>query len=413
MIPKHQFSFTALSRRNSINNAMVVGGAFALALALTACGEQAPTGAPIQIEPLTPPTRTSWPTAGWPTAAPETVGMDANKLEAVAQYSMTLTGAEEERKGIRTDGLVVTRNGAIVLERYNRGYTDQTPHLAWSVSKSFVNALYGIATREGLVDIDAPAAKYFPALRQLDREKISLRNILNMSSGIFWTEGYEASPLKSSVVAMLYTRGRADMATFTATQNLRARPGKYVYYSSGDTNLLMGAFRQIVPAGSYENYPWEKLFDVIGMQNVTWERDGAGNFVGSSYVYATPRDLAKFGFLYLNDGVWAGNRILPEGWVTFTRTPAPGYATTPVYEGLDEDNMTAHWYANTGIPDANIPAPWPDAPADTFAAQGQWGQYIFVIPSLDMVIVRVGDDRDGSFYINTFLKLIKESVINN
>lgn len=388
--------------------------ALILTLTLTgtiACGGDAKsTAAPVEIIPLSPPARSYWPTADWRSTAPENAGMDSAKLQKVVDYAMTLEGTEEERKGIRTDGLLIVRGGQIVLEKYNRGYTAETPHLVWSVTKSFVNALYGIATQEGRLDIDAPAAKYYPALKQLDRQKMTLRHILNMSSGIFWSEGYEASPLKSSVVAMLYTRGRQDMAAFTAEQEMRANPGEYVYYSSGDSNLLMGIFKEILPKDEYNSYPWVKLFDKIGMRNVTWEQDGSGTFIGSSYIYATPRDLAKFGFLYLHDGVWNGERILPAGWVDFTRTPSPAYRTTPEYKGRDEDNMTAGWYANTGIPAAGVPVTWPDAPRDTFAAQGHWGQYIFVIPSLDLVIVRVGDDRDGSFDKNEFLKLIAESV---
>ncbi len=367
--------------------------------------------APVQIAPLTPPARDYWPTDGWRTASPESVGVDSDKLAAVIDYTMTTRGADEERLGIRTDGLLIIRHGVIILERYGRGYSADTPHLAWSVTKSFVNALFGIAVRDHLVDIDTPAHRYIPALDKPDRDTMTSRHLLNMSSGIVWHEGYEASPLKSSVVAMLYTRGHHDMAAFTANEDMRAAPGTYAYYSSGDSNLLMAILREVVPAGRYDDYPWTELFDVIGMDNVTWERDGAGTFIGSSYIYATPRALAKFGFLYLNDGVWAGQRILPEGWLTFTRTPAPAYVTTPPYQGRDKNNMTAHWHANTGIPAAGIAPAWPDAPRDAFAAQGHWGQYIFVIPSLDMVVVRVGDDRDGSFEKNTLLKLVAASVI--
>lgn len=411
---KHRITSVQITRPPLRRKTIVIGAAMFCLTALLACGPaEETTDAPQKIEPLNPPARSYWPTADWQSATPESTGVDSAKLEEAAKYAMTLVGEDTERKGIRTDGLVVVRNGQIILERYNRGYEADTPHLIWSVTKSFVNALYGIASRDGLVNIDVPAHKYFPALKQSDREKMTIRNILNMSSGIFWSEGYEASPLKSSVVAMLYTRGRTNMASFTAEQEMRAQPGSYVYYSSGDTNLLMGLFKNIVPAESYAGYPWEKLFDVIGMRNVTWERDGSGNFVGSSYMYATPRELAKFGFLYLNDGVWSGQQILPPGWVTFSRTPSPAYLSTPEYEGWDEDNMTAHWYANTGIPAAGVPAPWPDAPRDTFAALGHWGQYIFVIPSLDMVIIRVGDDRDGSFDKNELLKLVTASVIAN
>ena len=382
-----------------------------LLLALTCSEERQDVPEDVRLAPITAPTRAYWPTTAWRTASPESQGIDPDFLARADEYAFQRTGNEEDRAGIRTDGVVIVRNGYIVYERYARDYTAETPHLTWSVSKSFVNALFGIASEQGLLDIDEPAAKYFPALDKPDRRSMTIRNILNMSSGISWSEGYEASPLKSSVIAMLYTRGRGDMADFTAGQSMRAQPGTYVYYSSGDSNLLMGILKNAVPAGSYDSYAWDHLFDVIGMKGVTWERDGSGTFVGSSYIYATHRDLARFGFLYLNDGNWDGRRLFPLGWVDFTRTAAPGYRETPAYPGIEEDNYTAHWYCNTGVPGAGIPPAWPDAPRDTFAAQGHWGQYLFVIPSMDLVIVRMGDDRDHSFDVNTFLNLVAESVI--
>lgn len=314
-----------------------------LLLALTCSEERQDVPEDVRLAPITAPTRAYWPTTAWRTASPESQGIDPDFLARADEYAFQRTGNEEDRAGIRTDGVVIVRNGYIVYERYARDYTAETPHLTWSVSKSFVNALFGIASEQGLLDIDEPAAKYFPALDKPDRRSMTIRNILNMSSGISWSEGYEASPLKSSVIAMLYTRGRGDMANFTAGQSMRAQPGTYVYYSSGDSNLLMGILKNAVPAGSYDSYAWDHLFDVIGMKGVTWERDGSGTFVGSSYIYATHRDLARFGFLYLNDGNWDGRRLFPLGWVDFTRTAAPGYRETPAYPGIEEDNYTAHW----------------------------------------------------------------------
>jgi CubicO group peptidase (beta-lactamase class C family) len=169
--------------------------------------------------------------------------------------------------------------------------------------------------------------------------------------------------------------------------------------------------KKVYGAEEYDKLPFEKIFKPLGITNVTFERDGSGTYVGSSYLYMTARDLAKIGYLYLNDGIWNGERLLPEGWVTFTRTPAPGYKTTPYSDDLSQDNYTAHWYANTGVPNRGIHEPWPDAPNDTFAAIGHWGQMLYVIPSLDLVVVRFGDDREKAFIKNDFLKLIKESVI--
>ncbi len=353
--------------------------------------------------------RDYWPTSAWKEASPQNAGLDEKMLSKVTDYAFTRTGDDKNRKGIRTDSIVIIKDGKLVYEKYARNYTKDKLHLVWSVTKSFVNALYGIARKDGFVRLEDYAFNYFPTLNKDSYNEIKIDDILRMSSGLGWNEGYEASPLKSSVIAMLYTSGREDMATFAAGRELAHKPGSYLYYSSGDSNLLMAILKNILKS-DYENYPWKKLFDKIGMKNVVWEKDKSGTFVGSSYIYATPRDLAKFGFLYLNNGTWGSEKLFSDDWVDYTTTVAPAFYTTPMYKGLDEHIMTAQWYANIPDPNRGIKKPLEDAPEDTFMASGHWGQKIFVIPSWDMVIVRVADDRDGSFNENHFIKLIKESI---
>lgn len=365
--------------------------------------------APPVVQPLSPPARDYWPTTDWRTAAPETRGLDAAALKKAEDFAFARTGDEQNRSGVRTDALLVIRNGYIVLERYARNFTAEMPHNGWSMGKSFANAITGVAALEGRIDIDQPAFKYYPGLGEPEKRTILVRHLLNMSSGLYWQEEYEFAPLKSTVVAMLYTRGRKDMAAFTASQSMRAQPGAFVYYSSGDSNLLMGVVRAAIPAEEYAEYPWKKLFEPIGMR-ATFERDASGTFVGSSYIYATARDYAKFGYLYLNDGVWDGARILPEGWVNFSRTPAPAHATTEAYDELENDVYGAQFRLNTGYAPTGLPPEWPDAPADTFAARGHWGQGVYIIPSLDMIVVRLGDDRDTRLDINELMKLIQAAI---
>jgi CubicO group peptidase (beta-lactamase class C family) len=235
---------------------------------------------------------------------------------------------------------------------------------------------------------------------------ITLDHLLRMSSGLAWNEGYEASPLNSSVIAMLYTWGRQDMATFTASMPLRHPAGTVWRYSSGTTNLLAGVLRKVVGDEGYRTYPWDRLLNRLGMDSVVWERDQSGTFVGSSYLYATPRDLARFGLLYMRDGVWKGERILPEGWVSYSTQLAPAYRTMPLSKEDQEDRPGAHWWLNVSVPERGLARAWPDAPEDCFAALGHWGQSIFVLPSQRVVIVRTGDDRDGSFDKNEFLKRV-------
>lgn len=346
-----------------------------------------------------------WPTKEWKVRKISLTTVQKKSLQAFESYSFPKDRNDETRAGVRTDGIVIIRDGYLIYEKYSKQYNKDKPHLAWSATKSFVNALYGIVVKEGLVNIDDPLAKHNKAFAKGEHKKITINHVLQFSSGIVWNEGYESSSLKSDVIAMLYTRGRKDMSTFVAQSEVGFPPGTRWKYSSGDTNILMGTLKGVVGEQNYPNYPWEKLFDPLGMKNVTWERDQSGTFVGSSYIYATPRDLAKFGYLYLQDGVWENKRIFPKGWVKYTTTVPPAFYKA-VQEGrYKEEPSGAHWWLNAGIAEHGIPVPWPDAPKDVFVAEGHWGQYVFVIPSYNMVIARTGDDRDDSFKINDFLKL--------
>lgn len=348
----------------------------------------------------------SYPAADWSELSPEKAGINREKLKSLEQYLFTTTGTETERKGIRTDVFVLVRGGNVVFERYGRNFHKNRKHLAWSVTKSFVNTLVGMAVLDNKLKIDEPAAKYYPPLAQPGKDSILIDHLLRMSSGLYWSEGYEASPLKSSVVAMLYTRGRNDAAAFAAAQDLAYPPGTHWYYSSGTSNILTAMVKNIYGA-QFEDLVFNRLFKTIGMRFTTFERDGAGTPVGSSYLYTTGRDLARFGYLYLHDGVWQGRRLLPEKWVRYTATMAPAYYTTHLNEEDWKDNPSAQWYINQGIPERGQKPPWPDAPSDTFAALGHWGQSLYIIPSLDIIAVRLADDRDGSFDKNKYLGLLK------
>lgn len=370
------------------------------------------SSASLYKKPSTP--RTYWPTKGWKVKDPAEAGMDSEKLKLMEDYAFTRSGPESERAGIRTDGVVIIKNGYLVYEKYAGSFGPDDLHITWSDSKSFTNAIYGIAVMEGKVAVDDPAYEYYPSLKREGHEKITVHHLLQMSSGLYANETYEASPLESTVNAMLFTTGHRDMAEYAASQELEAAPGTHWEYSSPAVNLLMAMLKKTMTPQEYDEYPWKKLFGPLGMQKTVWERDAAGTFVGSSYVFARPRDMAKFGFLFLNDGIWEGKRLLPEGWVHYSTTIASAFYTTELTEE-DRNSMTygALWWLNRDIPEINFTRQCPDAPADMFAALGHWGQFIFVIPSLDMVVVYVGDNRDHTFDRNHFLKLIIDSIVED
>ena len=238
--------------------------------------------------------------------------------------------------------------------------------------------------------------------------EITVRNTLEFATGLDWDEGYEGGSNQSSaVIAMLYGVGHGDMVQFILGRPSRATPGSAYSYSTGDATLLAGVVDAKLrnESGLDENYPWTLLFDPIGMKSAVLERDVKGSPVGGAFAYATARDFARFGYLYLNDGCWNGTRILPVGWVADSTRVSPVVADGTLYNWSPGDVQGWYWWLNAPLPSQNQPPPWKDVPLGAYTAIGHWGQYITVIPSNDMVVVRLGDDRDSTFDLDTFLGL--------
>ncbi|WP_433739122.1 serine hydrolase domain-containing protein [Pseudomonas putida] len=337
----------------------------------------------------------NWPAEQWSTG-PATTGPALQALEAYAFPPRD----DSTHKGIRTDALLVIRDGQLIYERYAGPTTADTPHLTWSISKSLLATVLGVAYGEGRFKLEDPVAKYYSPLQK--HPNLTVADLLHWASGLDWQEDYEYAPLKSSVVAMLYTRGHTDMAAFTAGHDSYAAPGQAFRYSSGDSNLLSAALKNIVGPQRYGDYPWTALFEPLGIRHATWETDATGTFVASSYAYLTARDLARIGLLMARDGRWGERQLLPRDWIAFNREPFAYYRAHQ-----DEAVPGGHWWLNRAADGAA--QPWPDAPADTFAALGHWGQAMYVIPSEKLVIVRYADDRDGSYGHNELLKLVRQA----
>ncbi|WP_268797751.1 serine hydrolase domain-containing protein [Pseudomonas huanghezhanensis] len=336
-------------------------------------------------------TAETWPGETW---AVQPIAASA-ALADLEKYAFTPRD-ELTRDGIRTDALLVIRDGHILYERYAGPTHGNTPHLTWSISKSVMATVLGVAYGQGRFKLDDPVAMFYPPFRA--HPDIKMQDLLHWASGLDWQEDYEYAPLNSSVVAMLYTRGRADMARFTAEHRVAQAPGTSYRYSSGDSTVLAAALRGIVGDQAYADYPWTALFEPLGIKNATWETDATGTFVGSSYAYMTARDLARVGVLMHREGRWQGRQLVPKAWVDFNLTPFNQQVPLPSGEVPG-----GQWWLNrTG---SGQPGPWPDAPPDTFAALGHWGQALYVIPSARLVIVRYADDRDDTYDHNAFLRL--------
>ena len=335
----------------------------------------------------------TWPDKEWAKGTPLT----GPAVEALATYAFPPRD-DATRQGIRTDVLLVIRDGQIIYERYAAPTSASTPHLTWSISKSLMATVLGVAYGDNRFKLTDPVARFYPPMKQ--HPTVTMGDLLHWASGLDWQEDYEFAPLKSSVVAMLYTRGHADMAEFVAGTESFSAPGQAFRYSSGDSNLLSAALKGMLGHKAYMSYPWDALFKPLGIHNATWETDADETFVASSYAYLTARDLARVGLLMARDGRWGEEQLVPKAWIAFNRQPFAPYKT-----GQDEAVPGGHWWLNQGTP-----RPWPDAPADTFAALGHWGQALYVMPDEHLVIVRYGDDRDGSYNHNELLKRVLAAV---
>ncbi len=273
-----------------------------------------------------------------------------------------------------THAIVVVHHGEVVAEQYGPETGPDTTLISWSMAKSITHALVGLLVRDARLDIAAPAA--VPRWQDDDdpRREITLDQLLHMRSGLEFVEDYVDDQV-SDVIEMLFGSGAADVAAYAESRPLAHEPGAVWSYSSGTTNIVSAiAGRAISGDGEAgtRSYLDRELFAPAGMTSATPRFDATGTFVGSSYVYATARDFARFGELYLHDGMVNGTRILPEGWVDHARA-----MTSPPVPPEEPHGYGAQWWL------------WDDA-FGTFGAHGYEGQYTLVVPPLDLVVVRLG-----------------------
>jgi CubicO group peptidase (beta-lactamase class C family) len=294
----------------------------------------------------------------------------------------------------RTKAVVVVRDGSVIAERYADGIGVDTPLLGFSMTKSVVNALIGILTQQGLVTPSMPAP--IPEWRAATdpRHEIEVEHLMRMTAGLALDETNSGFDPSSQMVYL-----HNDMAEFAVKAALIAPPGKRWAYSSPTTELLARIIRDAV--GGPEQtlaFAWRELFNPLGMRDVTLEFDGAGTLQASTYMLASARDWARFGLLYLNDGVIGGRRILHEDWVDFSAAAT-----------LDTDYGAGFWTNRSEHEHARGRVGL-GIPRDAFFASGDLGQRIVIIPSQRLVIVRLGDSVDPTGDIRGLGRLVKEVI---
>ncbi len=343
----------------------------------------------------------------WPTDTWEAGEFDAD-VEALALRSLIETAFAAEKTELmgETRALLIVHRGQLVFERYREGYGPNSRHVSWSVAKSVTQALVGRAIATGLA-IDADAPMPGPWAEDDPRAAITWRQWLTMTDGLDYLEMGAPSPFESDVTEMMFGQGRGDVIAFAKKLTQSAEPGRRFNYSTAGYHLIANALQRVIGAGDctladnrantastlpltpcvtremrFTTWADQVLFDVIGMDPVL-EYDASGTFLGGSLVWASARDFARFGYLYLRGGMWEGEQILPEGWVDFARTRGPDARINTYGAGF--------WLTPPAGQPARLEGYGVELPPhDAFSAQGHEGQIIWIVPSKDLVIVRLG-----------------------
>ncbi len=314
----------------------------------------------------TAPDGVPWPTESWPTGdLPDDV--DAEAVQSVVDKAF----GELSSDGQTIDAILVVKDGRLVVEEYN-GWDPDALHVSWSMAKSINSALVGILVGEGRLDVEEPVGAPEWSEPGDPRADITLDHLLRMSSGLEWEESY--TDPDGDVLSTLGVD--ADRAGYTAEKPLVAEPDTEWYYSTGTANLIARSVAEEVGYGD-ELVGWidEALLDPLGVTDVEHSIDATGVISGGSWIGLTPRDFARFGLLYARGGVWEDQRIVPEGWVDYSRMPTPT---------ADAEEYGAQWWLEADHPGLSY-------------ASGFNGQSINVVPEEDLVIVvlsTAGDGRD-------------------
>lgn len=344
--------------------------AAALCLLLAAAaGAEPPPRSPLPPQRLDVP----YPTRGWPRGDPQ--ASDHVEIEV----ALGKLFAKKSAAGVPdTRALLVVQGGKLVIERYAPGFDATTRFRSWSAGKSLANAWVGVLVRDGRVSLDEPLdARAWRARADDARRAISVRHALNMTTGLANADG--DGGLDSFVAELLYGELSGDTALGAADVALEHEPGTRWAYSTGTTQLLARLVAD--RAGEdWRSFTARELYEPLGMRSVLVEADRADTPLVGAYVWASAPDWARLGLLYLRDGLWEGRRILPPGWVEFTRTPAPA---------SNNGNHGAHFWLNAK-PGPEQHDSFTGRDFDSFEMNGNEGQFVVIVPGRDLVIVRLG-----------------------
>ena len=335
-------------------------------LMLAGCGAGLPAEAPLSEEALA--------------AVTADAGAPKDQLARAVDDVFTAPGVGETR------AVVLMANGKIAAERYAPGYDADTRFVSWSMAKTVTGVLIGMLVSDGLLALDAPAPVPLWQRPGDPRAEITLRQLLQMRSGLRHTESGDV-PYESSEVRMLFLDGRDDMATFAESQPLEAEPGRQFEYSSNTTVILADIAARVLTRSTdpearrkaVADYLQTRLFGPLGMTSMVPEFDRAGTLIGGSLMHGTARDWARFGEFMRNKGSYRGTQVVPRRWIEFMTQPSPR-----------SGHYGAQTWLNRDSPEGNDPLFAERGPSSLFALIGHMGQYVLVAPDRRLTVVRLG-----------------------
>jgi CubicO group peptidase (beta-lactamase class C family) len=332
-------------------------------------------------------------TIAWPTG---NKGSDSSltKFEKLTSVVDAAFAEPDKENPVNTRAVIVVHNGELVAEKYAPTFSQNTKLIGWSMTKTITNAMVGVLVKQGKLKVEEPALVSEWATDE--RSKITLNNLMQASSGLAWEEVYGGP---STATNMLFKK--KDAGGYAAQSKIKDQPTTKWYYSSGTTNIISRIVRQTIGNEDYYEFAYREIFNQIGSYSMVIEPDASGTFIGSSFSYATARDWARFGLLYLNDGVWNNKRIFPEGWIKYSTSPA---------DAAPQGEYGAQIWLNAGNKNNPSDKRFPDVPKDMYLMDGFEGQSVIMIPSRQVVIVRLGLSQKREFDVNAFVRDVLKAL---
>ncbi len=332
-----------------------------------------------------------WPTASWRSCAPEEVGVNAQRLYEVYNY-MT-------RSSVNTYGIAIIKDGYIIAEEYFDGYNSSSRFKSYSVAKSFASLILGVAIEQGYLSINDPIYQYLPQLQEDGtdplKKQITVKHVLTMTTGLEWDEAYSDGYEQSDLYRMTVSD---DFLEYVLAKDMEYPPGTDWYYSTG-TSMIISGLIQYTTGKTALQYGRDEILGDIGVGGIRWDSDPAGRTIGGWGVWATVREYARFGYLFLKRGEWNGEQLISREWVNASSSDPFSWLTWYGYQ----------WWLAPALDDSNSYT----APSNAYAAEGIYGQMIIILPSDNIIIVRCGMDptpERGEWSIARLIQLVRDSL---